>query len=124
MATIITSMRNAMVQAAANSLPSGSSLVLYSGTPPTNINTALSGNTVLATFTTAGWGAPSTGTITAAAISSVVAAASGTGTFVRVLVSTVPTYQENVGSGVTIDNANIVSGGNVNVTSWALTQPA
>ena len=117
-------LQNAMVTAAAAELPSGSSLVVYDGTAPANVNTALSGNTVLATFTTAGWGAASAGSVTASAIASVTATGTGTATFVRVLVGGVSKYQANVGSGVTIDVANIVTGGTVNCTGFTLIQPA
>lgn len=126
MSSIVNTIRNAMVAAAAAEMPSGSSLVVYDGTPPANINTALSSNTVLATFTTTGWGSEASGSITASAMTSVTASATAVGgaTFVRVLVGGTPVYQENVGSGVTIDDPNIVSGGDVNITSWVLTQPA
>lgn len=116
--------QNAMVAAAAGALPSGSSLVVYDGTAPADVNTALSGNNVLATFTTTGWGSPSAGSVAASAITSVTATGTGTATFVRVLVGGVAKYQAQVGGAVTIDVANIVTGGTVNVTGWTLTQPA
>jgi ABC-type phosphate transport system ATPase subunit len=116
--------QNAMVAAAAGALPTGSSLVVYDGTAPANVNTALSGNNVLATFTTAGWGTETAGSITASAITSVTATGTGTATFVRCLVGAVAKYQAQVGGAVTIDNANIVTGGDVNVTGWTLTQPS
>lgn len=124
MASINNTVRNAAITAVGAEIPTGSSLVLYSGTAPADVNTVLSGNTVLATFTTTGWGAAASGSITASAISSVTATASGTATFVRALVGGTAVYQENVGAGVTIDNANIVADGTVNLTSWVLTQPA
>jgi hypothetical protein len=117
-------LQNAMVTAAAAELPSGSSLVVYSGTAPANVNTALSGNNVLATFSLTGWGAASAGSVTASAIASATATGTGTATFVRVLVGGVSKYQANVGGAVTIDVANIVTGGTVNVTGFTLTQPA
>lgn len=116
--------QNAMIAAAAAALPSGSSLVVYDGTAPANINTSLSGNNVLATFTTTGFGSPSAGSVTASAITGVTATASGTATFVRCIVSGTPKYQANIGSGVTIDDANIAENGDVNITSWSLTMPA
>lgn len=116
--------RDAMIAAAAGALPSGSSMVAYSGTPPANVNTALSGNTVLGTLTTNGWGTASNGSITASAITGVTASATGTPTFVRVLVSGTARYQALVGEDVTIDDPNIVSGGDLNVTSWTLTMPS
>lgn len=116
--------QNAMITAAAAALPSGSSLVVYDGTAPANVNTALSGNNVLATFTTAGWGTAAAGSVTASAITGVTATGTGTATFVRCIVSGTAKYQAQVGGAVTIDNANIVTGGNTNVTGWTLTQPA
>lgn len=116
--------QNAMVSAAAGALPSGSSLVVYSGSAPANVNTALSGNSVLATLATTGWGSASGGNITASAITGVTASGTGTATFIRVLVSGVAKYQAEVGGAVSIDNANIVTGGECNVTSWTLTVPA
>lgn len=116
--------QNAMVAAAAGALPSGSSLVVYDGTAPANVNTALSGNNVLATFTTTGWGSPSAGSVAASAITGVTATGTGTATFVRVIVAGTAKYQAQVGGAVTIDNANIVTGGTVNVTGFTLTQPA
>lgn len=116
--------QNAMIAAVAAALPSGSSLVVYDGTAPANVNTALSGNNVLATFTTAGWGSPSAGSVTASAIASVTATASGTATFVRCIVAGTAKYQANVGGAVTIDNANIAENGDVNVTGWTLNQPS
>lgn len=115
--------QNAMVTAMAGAL-SGGSLVVYSGVVPTNAKTALSGNTVLATFSMNGFGAASNGVCTASAITAATASATGTATFVRVLVSGTAQYQCDVGGGVTIDNASIVSGGTVNITSFTLTQPS
>lgn len=67
----------------------GGTLVIYSGTAPAGPNEALSGNTALVTFTfSAGTaqGAPSGGVMNLAfAATTVTVAASGTGTFFRVL---------------------------------------
>lgn len=120
--TINTNGQNAMVQAFAGLIGTGS-LVVYSGTAPANAKAALSGNTALATFTVAGFGAPASGVATANAIASTTGSAAGTATFVRVLVAGTPEYQCNVGAGVTIDNPNITVGGTVNVVSFTLTAP-
>lgn len=122
--SINVTLRNAGITAVTDAMPSGSSLVLYSGTAPANESAALSGNTVLATFTTTGWQTASSGNRTANAITGVTASATGTATFARVLVGGTSVYQVNVGAGLTIDNANIVSGGTVNVTSWVMGLPA
>lgn len=115
--------QNALVTAMANLIGTGS-LVIYSGAAPANAKTALSGNTVLATHTVAGFGAASNGSAVANAIASATVAATGTATFVRVFVSGVAEYQCEIGQGVTIDNASLVAGGTSNVTSFTLTQPA
>lgn len=123
--TIGLNAQNAMVTAMATTIATGS-LVIYAGVPPANAKTALSGNTVLATHTVAGFGAAVNGVCTANAIAS--AAVTGTGTntatFARVLVSGVAEYQAIIGTDITIDNANLVQGGTSNVTSFTLTQPA
>lgn len=122
--SINVTVRNAMVTAAAGEMPIGSSLVVYDGTAPANVDAALSGNNVLATFTTTGFGAASAGSITASAITGVIATGTGTATFVRCLVGGTPVYQAQVGGAVSIDNPNIVTGGTTNITSWTLTMPA
>lgn len=69
----------------------GGTLVLYSGTPPAGPNEALSGNTVLATFTfqaAASWSAPSGGALNLPlAATTVNASATGTATFFRMVSS-------------------------------------
>lgn len=75
-------------------LTNSGTLVIYSGTQPTNADTALSGNTALATFTLANpaWGA-ATGTGSATVTktlnlpANVTASATGTATFFRVFES-------------------------------------
>ena len=99
------------------------SLVLYSGTAPTNAKTALSGNTVLATHTLAGF-TESAGVITANAIASETIAATGTATFGRILISGVSQWQGIVGAEITVTpDANYVAGGTSNVTLATLTMP-
>lgn len=121
--TIGLNAQNAMVTAMANTIGTGS-LVIYSGTAPANAKAALSGNTVLATHTVAGFGAASNGVCTANAIAAATVAATGTATFARVLVASVAEWQGVIGSDITIDNASLVAGGTSNVTSFTLTQPA
>ena len=81
------------------------SLVIYDGITPANAKAALSGNTVCATHTLAGF-IESNGVLTANAIASATIAASSVGgvTFGRILV-------------------NYVAGGTSNVTSMTLTTP-
>ncbi len=83
----------------------GASLVIYNGTQPTNANTALAGNTALATFTLPGSGYTVTNPsnnalITFPAISNVSASATGTATFFRIT-----------------NGANVVCDGSVGISS-------
>lgn len=69
----------------------GGTMVAYSGSAPAGPNEALSGNTVLATFTfqaSTSWSAPATGSIPLAFVTTTVnAVANGTATFFRLLSS-------------------------------------
>jgi len=114
--------QNAAAQAYATALGTGS-LVIYAGTPPANAKAALGSNPVLATHTMTGFSVTG-GVLTANAIVDVPIAASGTPTFVRVLVTGVAEYQENVGSGVTVSDPNYVQNGNSKVTSFVITVPS
>lgn len=95
------------------------SLVIYSGTPPADADTALSGNTVLATlalpnpaFGNAVDGAPNA-VATGNAIAQVNASATGTATFFR--------YLENGGTTIIQGDVTATGGGGamqVNTTSF------
>ena len=101
-------------------------LTIYSGTPPANAATALSGNTVLVSHTLAGWGAASLGVIIAAAIATEVIAATGTATFAR-LVLTTKTMQVTLGTGaqeLVVSSTSYVLGENSVINSLQVTQPA
>lgn len=104
----------------------------YNGTRPTNADTALSGNTLLATCRfgatagTATGGVFTAGAITADSNS----AASGTPTFVRILASDGTTvladasWSVNGGGGeVQTPAASIVAGGTTSVSSFTITYP-
>lgn len=102
--------------------------ILYSGTPPANAKTALSGNTVLSTHVLTGFGAASSGTITANAITTVNGSATGTATFCRVVKAGTAQVQGSVGlSGSGADcivtNTTVTSGQPVAVTSFTFTMP-
>lgn len=113
----------------------GGTLVAYSGTPPAGPNEALSGNTVLATFTFsagASWGSPAGGSITLAlAATTVTASASGTATFFRVLNSGSAALLQGTmaspsGGDWNLNSVNITVGDNVAITgtptiSWTTT---
>lgn len=104
-------------------------LEIYTGTRPANPDTALSGNTLLATltFSATAFGASSNGTATANAITSGTAAATGTASWARCYKSDGVTavIDMNVGtsgSDLNLNSVSIQSGGTVSVTSMTVTQ--
>ncbi len=103
---------------------------IYSGTQPTDADTALSGNTLLATLTASAvmWGASSNGVLTLATVTDDSSAdATGTATFARIstqsdLVTTV--FDADVGTSATtiiLNTTSIVAGGTVSITAGTLT---
>ena len=101
---------------------------IYSGTQPVNANTALSGNTLLATLTfgNPAFGSAAASVITANAITSGTAGATGTATFARILESNGTTVVMDVtvgtsGAGINLNTTSIVSGGLVSITSFTHT---
>lgn len=110
-------------------LMNSGTIELYTGTQPANANTALSGNTLLATLT---FGSPafgsaaSGGIITANAITSGTAVATGTATFARIYKSDGTTVVMDAtvgtsGAGLNLNTTSIVTGGLVSVTSFTHT---
>jgi hypothetical protein len=61
----------------------GQKIIIYSGTPPTNAATGLSGNTAIATITAISFGAASGGVCTVSASTADPSAVGGTATFYR-----------------------------------------
>jgi hypothetical protein len=106
-------------------------IIIYSGTEPVTADTALSGNTALATFTLSAtaFGVASSGVITLAGVPLTVAAsASGTATFFRLTRGngTTVILQGTVGTSLQQLNLNtvtITSGVNVTITSGTVTVP-
>ena len=102
----------------------GATLTIYSGTQPANSDTALSGNTVLATFTLPAAGSNSVSaagviTILASAIAAVTAAATGTAVFARCTNGANTLFDCSVGTSGTdliINSTAIQSGAQVSVT--------
>lgn len=102
----------------------GGTLVVYSGTPPTGANEALSGNTVLATFTFAaigGWSAASGGVQNLDfSATTVTASASGTATFFRIISSAPAALVQGsvgtAGADFNLSSVVITSGDNVTIT--------
>jgi hypothetical protein len=105
----------------------GATLTIYSGTQPANANTALAGNTALATFTLPASGSNSVsaaGVITFGAISNVTASASNTATFFRVTNGANTICDGSVGTSsadLIINSTAISSGATVSITSFTYT---
>jgi hypothetical protein len=106
-------------------------LRIYSGTPPADVNAALSGNTLLAelTFSTTAFGAAASGVATAAAITSDSSAnATGTATFFRVVnAAGTAIMQGTAGEAadncdMTLSDKTITSGQGVLISSFTYTQ--
>jgi len=101
-------------------------LIIYDGTPPANANTALSGNTALATHTLTGFGAAAAGVITANAIADATIANSGTASFARLALAGA-TMQITVGTSgaeLIVDSLTYTATGTSSITSLTITQPA
>lgn len=122
--------RNAMLDAFTALLNNGY-LRIYSGTKPTDGDTALSGNTLLAElrFGATAFGAAAAGVATANAITADSSAdATGTATFFRAFKSdgTTAVFDGTVGTSGADCNLNSVAisaGAAVSVTSMTLTEP-
>ena len=124
---------NAAVNAEANALAAlcnNGAIKIYSGTQPASPDTALSGNTLLATLTfgATAFGAAVAGVLTANAISSGVAAATGTATFARIYESDGATPLADItvgtsGADLNLSTISIVAGATVSVSSCTWTIP-
>ena len=106
-------------------------LEIYTGTQPATPDTALSGNTLLATLplSATAFGASSSATKTANAITSATAAATGTATFFRVYKSdgTTAVIDGSVGTSgadLNLNTTSIVTGATVSVSSWTISDPS
>lgn len=127
-----------MADAAADACDTGTTnaqatLVIYDGTPPTNVDTALSGNTVLSQqdMSNPAWGSAADNApgaiVTAAAISDDASAdATGTASFYRILDrDNTPCHQGTVGTSgaeLNLNSVSIVAGLPVSITSLVLIQ--
>lgn len=123
-----TATRNAVADTEGDLLNSGS-IQIRSGAQPTNVGDAAQG-TLLGTllFSATAFGAPATGVVTAAAITSDINADnSGTAGHARLLDSGAAIHSDascGQGSGdFNFDNAVIVAGGTIAVASLSLTAP-
>lgn len=122
------SLINARLDAIDDAVGSSGKLRIYSGTQPATVDTALSGNTVLAdlALSATAFGAASSGTITAASITNDSSAdATGTATFFSLLTSAdVRVVDGTVGTSGTdmiIDSTSITAGQVVSCSSFVIT---
>jgi glutamate synthase domain-containing protein 3 len=127
----IANLSDATANAEANALApllNAGFIELYTGAQPANANTALSGNTLLATMTfgNPAFGAAAAGVITANTIASGTAVATGTATFARLYKSDGTTVVMDVtvgtsGAAINLNTTSIVTGGLVSITSFTHT---
>lgn len=121
-----TTLRDNMNTQIINSATAGTTLNIYSGTAPSSVGTALSGNTLLVSLPcSATIGTESSGVLTFNSITQTNATATGTATFFRLLNgSSVAFMQGTVGTSgadLNLNTTSIVSGGPVNITSFTIT---
>lgn len=123
--------RNAVLDAWETAISTSPKFRIYSGTPPADESTALSGNTMLVEYSLAAdWaanGASGVKTLNSLPLS-VAASATGTATFYRIYNTAGTTCFEQgtvatSGADMTIDNASITSGQTVNITAFSKTAP-
>ena len=125
---------DAAANAEANALAplmNGGTINLYSGAQPVNANTALSGNTLLVTFTfgSPAFGSAAAGVLTANAIAFGTAVATGTATFARILesggavVMDTPAGIAGGGAGINLNTTTIVDGTVIPCNSFTYTVP-
>jgi hypothetical protein len=132
--SITTAAQNAAADAVVDLVDVGGagSLRIYSGTMPTDANTALSGNTLLANLamSATAFGSASSGVATAATITADSSAdATGTATFFRILAGngTTVVIQGSVGTSgcdLNLTTTSIVATQPVSVSSLTYTQQA
>ena len=130
--TTSTAVKNARLDAISSTWGASPKLRLYSGTPPTNAATALSGNNLLAEVTpTPAAASNASKDMLGGAKSTTGTAAAGTGTtatFYRVYDSGGTTCHEQgtvaqSGGDVTIDNPSIAQNQAVNINTFTKTEP-
>ena len=126
-----TATRNAMVNAIRDQLDGGAgpaTIKIYSGTQPATGDTALSGNTLLATITLADPSLPGassgSATLNGLPLEDTSADATGTATFARVESSTPANVFDcdvgTSGASINLNTVSIVAGGPVRITGGTL----
>lgn len=128
MANFSVAVRNTMLDAIDTTLDATPRLRIYSGTKPTNADTALGAQVLLADVAISNFNAAASGQIALPDPASVTAAATGTATWfslttsagVRVVDGTVGTS----GAELNLNTVSIVSGGSVDISSLTLSIPA
>lgn len=126
--SLTTTVRNNMLDQITSAIGSSGLLRIYDGTPPANVGTALSGNTLLATLplsTTAAAGA-SSGVLTFNSITADSSAdATGTASFFRLLTSGATAVVQGTvgtsGADINFNTVSFTSGSNVAVSSLTIT---
>ena len=130
--SITTAVANRMLDFGLGINSNAAKLRIYSGTVPTNADTALSGNTLLAelTMNADSFPAAASATLTANAITADSSAdATGTATFFRLMGSDSNNQvllQGTCGtatSDMILNTTSIVSGANVSISSFTITMP-
>lgn len=123
--------RNAVLDAWETAIGTAPKVRFYSGSVPADESASLGGAVLLAEFTLdSDWAAAaSAGSKSVSGLpKSVTAAADGTATFYRIYASDGSTCHEQgtlgtSGTDMTIDNAALVTGQTVRITSWSKTAP-
>jgi len=120
-----TAARTSLAQAFADTFPASSTLEIRSGSQPASANDAASGS-LLATITlpASPWAAAASGAVSKQNTWSATATGTDTAGWARLIsADTNKRYDFAIGSDLTIDDASIVTGGTVTVTTLTITQP-
>lgn len=122
-----TAVNNSRVGQIATSAGTGATLKIYTGSAPTNADTAVTG-TLLVTLTIAGsFGSSSGGVLTLGTVTAGTAVATGTAGYCRIATSGGTAICDltsigTSGSDVNLNSTSITSGGSVSVTSGTITE--
>lgn len=126
--SLTTTLRNGTLDAITTAISTSGLLRIYDGTPPANVGTALSSNTLLATcpLSSTAAGAASGGVLTFSAITSDSSAdATGTASFFRLLTSGATAVVQGTvgtsGADINFNTVSFVSGATVAVSSLVFT---